>query len=426
MNKKLTLFLLMGFVAMTGCNQQTELPNEPYSTEQNTASDSEQNVSGNISSISLSELNEHASEQVSEVRSKEYENLTFSDSFSVVLPDAAPLYELNLIPKTEATAEECFALFDTLFEASYGEVYEEHDKEKLYHFISTDIPATNQEYPENYPLFSDYKEELLSGQIDFSQLFIDTPEGYLAVNSNGVVHALNCGKTAKIEGMEAIIGMYFPANDNEIICQYSDVGSQDAYPLLDQEVTIAQAVEDTKKLITEAGFGGGTNLQASVSQVKAVELQENICGYSMTLTSSYHGVPFDVYYMETDGIFTSSEFSDSKIYNLMPGNAFMLESGKLDIVVGYNSAYDVTVTNTYEEVISLSHAVQLFSESFSEHMNMNVKSAQLMYTMYYTSSDQDELQSDIVWKFISENTNDALTYVVYINAINGACSYYIY
>lgn len=431
---KRKMIFLSAFLLLTvcGCNKQTTLPTDD-SSALSSQIPSNMDVPDAMTEDKipaeelqkLSDLSSTLKEQIQTVKETPYENLTFVNELTVTVPNV--LYDLQLTKSPDLPPEDCFALFDLLFDKAYSDTYSNEDKQKLYRFISDDIPQKGSNYPYSYPAYYEYEDEILNGDISFTQLFVDTSEGYLAVCADGRVHAYNCGKTFQRDDLDGIVGMYFPASYHEVIADYSNMNSDttDRYTLLDGELSVHDAAMQAAQIVTDSRYGGGTDLQASVSQVKVIKLDGEVCGYSFSLTPSYEGVPFDSYEMENDGIFSSYGFFSNKQYELMPGNAFMLESDVLDIVIGFDNAFDVEVLQEYDSVIFFEDAVQKLSDSLSEQMKLQVSCVDLMHAMYTTNEETQARASDVVWKFTTQNANDGLHYIIYIDALTGGCDYYL-
>lgn len=440
MKRKLILLSVLFLLIACGCEKQTTLPTADSGaanhqspaisdspSAQDKQADSETHTTPAEGLQKLSDLSVTISEQIQSVQTTDYDNLTFVNELTVTVPNV--LYGLKLTKSPNLPPEDCFAIFDSLFDKAYSDTYSDEDKKKLYRFISDDIPQKGSNYPYSYPAYYEHEKEILNGDISFTQLFIDTTEGYLAVCADGRVHAYNCGKTFKRDGLDRIVGMYFPSDYHEVIANYPDMnsGTTDCYTLLDGELSVHDAAMQAAQIVTDAHFGGGTDLRASVSQVKVIGLDKEVCGYSFSLTPSYEGVPFDAYEMENDGRFIHNNgFLGEKEYELLPGNAFMLESGQLDIMIGFDNAFDVEILQEYDSVISFEDAVQIMSDAFSEHLQLTVSHADLMYVMYTTDQETQTRGVDAVWKFTTENANDAMHYIIYVDAITGDCDYYSY
>lgn len=378
--------------------------------------------------IRLTDLNLQLEAQKESATAKEYPNICFDEDFVLTVPDVDKMYDLKLT-KTVLSPAESFARFDSLFDQLFSDVYGEEDKKGLYHFqpkgeANQGLRDDSKPYPNNYPLFYDYRDKLLSGEIEFYEFCADIDKAYLEMFSNGYVHGFSLGKARALydpvdPGKN--IGFWSPEWDMETVGVYNDVFSDISYRLRDKETTIKEAAETAKYLMSEGGYGGGSRLQPKVAQVRAIDLEDGNYGYSIFFAPSYKDVKLLV--NVGGGSVGYGGNPHGRDYSQMAGTAFMLESSELDSIVGYNSAFDVEETAEYYSVISFENAVQLLSDSFASNMELHIKSAELMYAKYSVDDDEEEYKTDIIWCFLTENTVNDKKYDIYINALDGKCSY---
>lgn len=383
--------------------------------------------------IKLTDLNMQLEEQIKITKSKEYPNIVFDDNLRVSVPNVDKVYDLKLTAKASLGAKDCFLLFDSYFDSLFSDVYNDEDKKSLYHFRPAGddynrLVDNSKPYPHNYPLFYDYMNEVLDGNIGINEFCVDVDKAYLEVFANGQVYAFSLGKARALYNPVAPgknIGFWNPAWDiEEYTASYTDFSADISYRLRDKETSIKEAAETAERLVTDGGCGGGTQLRLKAAEVSAVDLEDGYYGYIILLSNAYKGVNFLVALGGSGLGYSGNSYGIN--YSQMPGSIFMLESGEIDSMVGYNSAFDVEELEEYDRVISFENAVQLLSDTFSSSMKFNIKSAELMYAKYPTVSDsEDEFKSDIIWCFLTESTGDARRYKIYINALDGSCSYFV-
>ncbi len=370
----------------------------------------------------LSALRAALPEQTAQVIAGSYPNLRFAEDFTALVPQTSKLCSFTLTQQADPSPEDCIARFQELLPTVFGS---DARMDTLCHVCASSLPCTDGAYPDNYPRYADHAAELLGGGTDFTLLFADTEAGHLAVSRSGRVHAYNGGKTAaRSQTHSGAVGMYFPGTEYPVTAVYNRAETADAYALADRTVPVGEAAEAAEAWIADGGFGGGSALTPSVAQVQVLDLGGGIHGYSFTVGNAFEGVPIDVY--ETTGTvtFTKSSAENDREYERVPGSAFMLESTGLDIVLGYNSAYALSVTAEHDSVLPLTEAVQLFSDAFPESQALAVSRAQLLYAVYRSGGQNHLLHSEIIWKFTAQCADDTLSYVVYIDALDGSCHYY--
>ena len=430
------LLTLLLTITLCGCSRSDSLPNQADSAQQTTVSQPEVSQNKDASAVQqntenlmrLPEIYASLHNQTEAVKQKHYPNLTFSDDFSVHMPDSLhEVCRLRLTNKPEIPREECFALFDRLFDDAFSDYYGENDKKEQYRIWSNDLERDpTQKPPFDLPAYYDHETDFLSQKISVLQLVADTPHGYLAVEPNGRVHALNRGNAYRMGNKTGgLVGLYSPTDDHEIIADYRDPEETiaDKYRLLDGELSVTDAAKQAAQIIYENNYGGGTELRPVVSQVKVVQLAQNQYAYSFSLTPEYRGVMFDVFHTVRDNILRFNQTPVKRDYRVLPGSAVMTESGKLDSFVSYYSCYDVTADHTYDSILSFQAAADKVSDAFSRQMKLCVSRADLRYVWYNTDRNTGETAADPVWKFTAENANDQNLYSIYIDAISGECDY---
>lgn len=419
MNKPHLIALLLAMCGMLCACQPSQMP------QQNAAAQIPQQQSPETSDARqpLTELYAELEDQIGGITAGSYPNLSFTEDFTAVVPQASKLCSFTMMQQADPSPEECVARFQELFPIVFGST---EGRDTLCRICSPDLPCSDGSYPDNYPFYAEHAQEILSGSTAFTLLFADTPEGHLAIHRSGRVHAYNGGKTAARSAVHSgAVGMYFPDTEYPMTAAYDNADTADAYALTDRTVPVSEAADTVEAWIRSGGFGGGSVLEPYVTEVRVLDLGEGQYGYSFAIASSFGGVPIDVYRMTDDGTvsFTKSSAEDDREYERTAGSAFMLESTAPDIVIGYDNAYELSVTAEHDSVIPLTDAVQAFSDAFPENAAFRVSRAQLMYAVY-RSGQSRTLTSELIWKFTAHSANDALTYVIYIDALDGTCHYY--
>ena len=435
MRRNALLMSALVMLTLSGCNRSDTLPNGGDGQKTSVSNPEQIGAEHSVGDdfvlsdglVSLPDVYAALPEQTQAVRNQTYQNMNFTDDFTVHMPEQAEqIYQLKLTLKPEIEPEQCFDILDRLCDETCS--YTDAEKQKNYRVWTNDLSRVSQDdYPFSHPSYFENKEDILSGKMSFVQLFIDTPQAYIAVEPNGRVHALNRGRTFRIKNADhPYIGMYFASWDFDVTADYDfpDDTVTDCYMLLDGKMSVADAAKQVVKLIAKDNFGGGSVLQPAVSQIQVLKLNDSCYGYNVFLTPSYKGVMLDVSHIQRAGFLNSSGQHTAQEYMLMPGYAFLPEHDTLDIVVGYNSGYEAERLHTYDRILPFDAAVQKASAAFSGEMSLQVSRADLRYACRYDDPNmQTGLTAYPVWKFTSQNENDGLIYEVYVNAVTGVCDY---
>lgn len=420
MKKTVKLILAAALVfSLTGCG------NSDADKEQDNIVRNE-----NYNYISLKDLNSQLEEQTEAAKSKEYPNIVFDDEFTVFVPNADKAYNLQLTIIKNLSPRECFSEFDRIFDLNFSDIYDDEGKKEIYRFRPSGEDAErlvddSKGYPQNLPLLYDYKEEVLNGSIKLSEFVVDTDNAYLEMFSNGYVHGFSRGNARAIyKPVEPgdNIGFWIPSWEiEEYTAGYTDMNSDASYRLHDKEVSVKEAVQTALEQLESGNFGKSNQFKPQAVKVNVVDLGEGFFGYDITIAKSYKGVNFLVA-KDTAGMGYIGSTYGKRNYDRMPGNVFMFQSSEIETFVNY-TVYDVTELSEYDSVISFEDAVQCFSDTFANNMEFNINSAELVYGQYPIDSTNEEFKTDIVWNFEAENIVQNEIYDVFINAIDGSCTY---
>lgn len=422
MKKTVKLILAAALVfSLTGCG------NSDADKEQDNMFRNE-----NYNYISLKDLNSQLEEQTEAAKSKEYPNIVFDDEFTVFVPNADKAYNLQLTIIKNLSPRECFSEFDRIFDLNFSDIYDDEGKKEIYRFRPSGEDAErlvddSKGYPQNLPLLYDYKEEVLNGSIKLSEFVVDTDNAYLEMFSNGYVHGFSRGNARAIyKPVEPgdNIGFWTPSREIEgYAAHYNDLDTNISYQLHDKETAIREAAQTVQEQLESGNLGKSDQFKPQAVAINVVDLGDRYYGYDIKIAKSYKGINFLVAkYASSDGGYRGS-YTGKRNYSRSPGNAFMFQSSEIETIVGYDTAYDVTELSEYDSVISFEDAVQCFSDTFANNMEFNINSAELVYGQYPIDSTNEEFKTDIVWNFEAENIVQNEIYDVFINAIDGSCTY---
>lgn len=374
---------------------------------------------------SVAGLSSNTEKMKAEAHEKHYENLSFSDSFTVSIPPTDTLYEVEFSRNNTIGFEDAFKKFDTLFDKYMADKYPNADKQDIYRFISNEIPINEAEtYPYIYPAIADYSEKLKTGEINYQELFVDTDKGYLSLQYPGVVHAINQGKASNLAGQDGVVGMFTPSSSFQEIREYKEFSSKDQYSFQGKKMTISEVTEMSYHQLMPLTNQG--ELKPKIVKMKVLDLGNGQNGCSMFVTKTLDNVPFDVYDMQTESAFSWRNASDKREYELMPAYLFFMEPDDLDIVISYDDMYEIKRLNEYKSVLCFSSATDILSKTFAKEMELEVKDAELLYALYHLDDTSETLRNEIVWKYTAYSTKENLTYIIYVNAVSGSCRYYTY
>ena len=136
------------------------------------------------------------------------------------------------------------------------------------------------------------------------------------------------------------------------------------------------------------------------------------CG-DVTYETYTYGMPIDLYKRNHD-------------YYLLPAEALMIESGKLESFRYGDGAYSAAELAEYDSVIPLDKAVEIAAEKFGGGMKLSLGSAELCYSEMYSKNEGYTVMGAFpVWKLKLANSMDGWKYITYINATTGEMEYYL-
>lgn len=443
MKKTISLICSAALImTLAGCNKKESLYGE--STAQNapqtgtgtsesfagngdSSGGSESSVPSAIPLQNIANLRGDLEAQVNIVKNSDYKNLHLAEDFVVKVPDADILYDLTLTKPT-LDFKTAYEIFDKAFDKEFGDIYTQEDKEKLYH-----VEVVNKvlgDFNSESTLLVNHIDKLISGEYTFADIYVCTDKAYLTVKpvTTGI-HGLNHDgviKRAKDED-RTVVALSFATDYFDVVKNYLDIDSEDRFEILDSELSVKEATEMAKKIVSENEYSWGGALDPDVYQVKLLDIGEGKYGFSFTMTPSYKGVLFDSYEFPRDGSMGTRTQKFDHDYELFMPRAFMMENGKFDSFSGVGSEYSVTEDAEHDSVISFEDSIRILSEKFGGGMNLSLSRAELIYTGMYPVNEEDYsvMKSFPVWKFRCHNTTDNLKYVVYINAVNGNIEYYV-
>lgn len=382
-------------------------------------------ASSDIPLQKLSEMRGELAAQTETVKGTEYNNLHLSEDFAISVPETDALYYLTLT-KPAADFKSYYEKFDKTFDREFGDIYTPEDKDKLYHVVIDPLG----DYNTDDSLLVNYYDKLINGEQEFHGIYVDNDKAYLVMYTfgNGIYGLNHDGirTRANPDNPPKSVALSFASSYFDLAKNYLNLDSEDRFEILDSELSVKEAAEAAKKVVSENKLSWGGDLEPDVSQVKVYDIGGEKFGFSITMTPSYKGVKFDAFESQNDASSSYRKKEFQHEYDLHAANAFMMEKGEFDAFTGGCAEYSVTEKAEYDSVISFKDAVQMLSDKTGAGMDMSVSRAELIYTgMYSVSEDNSVTAAFPVWKFRCYNETDGFKYIFYLNAVNGEIEYYI-
>lgn len=207
-----------------------------------------------------------------------------------------------------------------------------------------------------------------------------------------------------------VVGTYSPA-------------SEQSFKLLDKETRICDAVRFFEDYVNNAPIGRSAekNMTTKVYSVKVLKIGD-IYGYYFDLQKQLKDVNFE--HCPTGN--TTSE-TNMNNHNLGDGaQALMIESNKADLFSTMPLHMGISDAKSVDKVISADEAVKIFSEGVSKEVEFVINDLEFVYYSSFVPTDTGSLnpltrESKVVpaWKLTAYNSNDFLTYFIYIDAKDG-------
>ncbi|MDE6761678.1 MAG: hypothetical protein K2J90_13545 [Lachnospiraceae bacterium] len=399
-----------------------------------------------VGAIEMTSLN-HISASNEEVGKiiKSYPNFKISESLSIDVPlDVKEIFEYKANYSIDINMKD----YDSEFMAMYEYLFPNHpfdDNYLFYYGGSSDMVYDDNtgELIEDYHKVKDWHDEIISGKEGkVNYLYDETwhrditewePSVCLEIgNPIGYGYAIiNKGRTVELSDSKIyddmlqtdrypILESYDPVDSLEYIATYSP-DSTKQYKLADQKISICNAVNFFEKYINSLPFPKQKNAKTVVVDVDVYQVNKRTYGYNFLTTKEYQGIRFDhMRAAESNGYYGFDDYSS------LLGSAFMVESKDVDILYGYYQSENMEEETNYQEIITLKSALKTVSEKLTDYVEFAVRKIELVYTQKYSKTedgyiDNENMSAEITpaWKITLDNPNDNLTYICYINAVDG-------
>ena len=194
-------------------------------------------------------------------------------------------------------------------------------------------------------------------------------------------------------------------------CYLDDLS--DSYLLMDGEKTVAEAKAEIEQwldahypLVGEDNGIRNEVYQISVQKIPNTEYHV----FHAWRTLSYNGI-------------RAREFVDMRLASEMGvmGEAFMCESGKIDLMMGFVNCFDKgSVLKSYEEFLSFEEVLSGLSHHLMDDTKFNVGYIGIEYRMFTEVVENVTYYNWIpYWCFLVENPNDDKVLRLYMNMETG-------
>lgn len=226
----------------------------------------------------------------------------------------------------------------------------------------------------------------------------------------------NKGKAVQTIQGDILLETFNPMDYFTLVGRYSP-DSMETFNLRDKKIPINEAVTFYENYINGLPYPENPELNMCVVDVNVLQINDNTYGYSFVTTKMYDGIPFDY----IDSGVSYSTFED---YSFVIGQGFMIESDDVDSAYGIYRSGTINNKANYTEMISFQSAAEIISNSLSDSIVFQAKKAELVYCAKTIEGiditvENYKQPTSAAWKLTLFNPNDNLTYVCYIDAVNG-------
>lgn len=366
--------------------------------------------------ISISVVRDTFDEEVEALRSEKFDNISFENLKTYSFPDVSEIttYKVTRYESGNGlSSEQFFENFVTY--CNYfapGKLSKEEIAEEA--IVLTNLGWENQY---NYDQFQTLDQD---DDLRIEYMSLELSDLYLAYFGQGpywyIDDALINRYKSNAETPPRSPMVVDMIDDNHPIVYYTEnTDSTDAYPLVDGEISIADAAKKANALLAEMAEQCGDDMvERVVCAVKVVDIGEGCFGYYFTTTPVVDGIKYA--FSDTRGgegaHFSSEEGGDQSGSG---DHAIMIESGKLHSLTNSGGWKGKTPVDVRDSIVPLKTAAENAAKMLSGEMRFKAKSVTLVYDLKGGSDDLVPC-----WRFVLENAlNHEKYYHVYVNAITG-------
>ena len=282
---------------------------------------------------------------------------------------------------------------------------------------------------------SDHIEELENEVYPISWFYYDQPykKNYMWWKAQWEKYPISVNKGYTAELVKNTPNAYIGARVNdgmseywwdEPVARYINDGTHNdvTYHLADGDCSIGEAIEYfTDVFLKELPFDEEDKKPYLVRYIDVIQVTEDVYAYFIRFSRTLNSpMPFERY-ISMSGTILSNNFTDLS-------QALMIKKNDIDAATDF--APVVNMRETGEEVtkiIPLTKAVEIASEKLTQNVKFDVIETDLIYCgamRGYTNDYPTVLKP--TWLIRLINPNDALYYVIYVDAVTGNFRVYSY
>lgn len=433
--KKLITILAFSLL-LTGCGQSDN------SKDDSDASDGGINsaITPGEKGVPINAAVDGMSAALNQLKNNAHKNIDWSNAaIGYPLREISECYAVRLISGYEAhpdkvmTAKEQLAQFESYCKSYFGEYNSEFAcfdtaKRELSDEAYT-IDGIEDEVFTDFPKIDEYKDKILNGEIEpVWYIYVDHQrQMYLWWSAETMIypHWYNKGEALRLLDKYYKASSAIPTDIGEPVAVFPNDGSHnnESYRLLDGDVTVGEALDwFTNEYAKTLEVIADEDIQKpAVRQIEVYQITEDTYAYVFLFTPTVNGIPFDC-----AGERTYRTLAGETRYNSVSrsGQALMIKSGEIDWAIGIAPEMYVAEGEPITEIISLSQAADIMSESVSENVLYKAKTTELVMTADKSAENPDPLLMP-TWKFTLQNDNDGFLYDFYIDAVSGTLGGYV-
>ena len=377
------LTICCSVIIISGCGSETNLDYKP-----------------------VSEIRENFSRSVEELKSREFDNLDFSNAEFFDFPEIDSISLLALTPFEGKSAQELYDFFSVSVDAlAPGKFSDEQKLNEIRFYDGKNPDGTRPTIKEYTPTDNPYPF------IETEDCFMDMPNGVLRWFDNGDLMRW-CGE----EGEPVMKVMISKTRQRKEII--TDMNSTDKYELTDGEISVKDATEFVNNYLETMNFSPyELSARCKAVSLNVVDIGGGKYGYNFMIAPEYKNVFFD-YYKSSGGMgaVTIENDYDDRNYDSMPGQIDMIETDKIYHFICPVYDRSIEEAETYTSIITLECAAEIVNKFYSESMDFTVDRVQAVYLPCGSNAEP-------CWKFIMKNFGSS--YNTLVNMHTGEVHVYI-
>lgn len=423
MNMRKTTPVALGlsvFLLFTGCADKGTLgqlsADEDHSNDDSTqteisAADME------VELLPISIVRDTFNEEIEALRTEKFDNISFENLKTYSFPDVSEIttYKITRYESSNGLSSEQF--FENF--VTYCNYFEpgKLSKEEI---AEETIVLTNLGWDIQYN-YNQFQELNKDDDLRIEYISLEISDLYLAYFGQGPYWYIDDALINRYKNDAELpprspMSVDMIDDDHPIVYYTENTDSTDVYPLIDGEISIADAAKKANALLAKMAEQCDDDMyERSVCAVKVVDIGEGCFGYYFTVTPIVDGIRYAFADTRSDdggGYFFTEQYG----YGSGSGDyAVMIESGKLHSFTNSGDWKEKTPIDVHDSIVPLKTAAENAAKLLSGEMNFKAKSVTLVYDL---KGDSDDLVP--CWRFVLENALSREKYYhVYVNAITG-------